>query len=72
MYGGLLGPEARQAMAARGLLAAAGAFGQAAMLIEKALPHLFPSPDPVGQSRRRFIVPYTSQGIARPLHGSTP
>jgi hypothetical protein len=46
-------------------------FYSAPRRIEKALPHLFPSSDPVGQPRRRFIVPYTKRGIARPSHGGT-
>jgi hypothetical protein len=44
---------------------------------EKTLPHLFPSPNPVGQSRRRFIVPYTnararpSTDASRALHSAS-
>ena len=38
LYGGLLAPEQKQALAYRGLLAAAGAFGQAAMPHDRPVP----------------------------------
>jgi hypothetical protein len=49
--------------------------------IEKALPHLFPTPALVGPPRRRFIVPFTDKSVRvsrlppepgrRPSHNSS-
>jgi len=37
--------------------------------IERALPHLFPKPEPIATLQRRFVVPYTNKVIRTPKPG---